>query len=111
MKTCIRTIGILACAVSISFAQDAPEKPERKNPEAMFKKLDTNSDGSLSKEEFTSAMKGKKAEGAEKRFAKLDADSDGSISLEEFKAAAGKVKEKGKGKGKGKGHKGADAGN
>lgn len=62
----------------------AADKP-KKDPEVVFKKLDKNSDGKLSKEEFSAA--GKDAAKADKAFAKLDKDGDGSISLEEFKAA------------------------
>lgn len=60
---------------------------------AMFKKIDSNSDGSISKEELEAAPTPKHADEqkVEKRremaFEKLDTNSDGSISLEEFLAA------------------------
>jgi Ca2+-binding EF-hand superfamily protein len=62
--------------------------------EAMFKKADTNADGSISKEEFlanaeTHNKKGTKEEHmakAEARFTKIDANADGKITPEEFKA-------------------------
>lgn len=83
----------LACLVAPANAGD--EKKKKKNAEtplATFKKLDTNSDSKLSKEEFvkiaTDNAKGKakkKGPTPEETFTKLDADKDGSVSLEEFK--------------------------
>ena len=59
----------------------ADAKPKR-DPEAMFKKLDANSDKSVTKEEFVANRKDPaKAEAA---FAKRDKDGDGKITLEEF---------------------------
>ncbi|MCA9091387.1 MAG: EF-hand domain-containing protein [Planctomycetaceae bacterium] len=66
---------------SLGVAADAPK--ERPAPEAVFKKLDKDSSGSLSYEEF----KGKREEEkARKAFDRLDKDANGSLSLEEFKA-------------------------
>ena len=77
------TLTALLAIISLSYA-DEP-KPGKADPEAVFKKLDTNADGKLSKEEF---LKGKKdAAKAEERFKKLDKDGDGFLTLEEFKAA------------------------
>lgn len=111
MKHCIQALSILAIATTCSFAQDAPKKRERPTPEAAFKKLDTNSDGSLSLEEFKASPMGKKnPEKAEAAYKKMDADSKDGVSLEEFKAArTGKGKGEGKGKKGGKGKKAADA--
>jgi len=60
----------------------AADKPKA-DPEAVFKKMDKNSDGKLSKEEFSA--KAKDAEKAGKVFAKKDKNGDGFLSLEEFK--------------------------
>lgn len=79
-------LGVTVAPVS---AQDKP-KPE---PEAVFKKLDTNGDGKLDKTEFVGKKTGDAATKAETAFGKLDKNGDGSLSLEEFKAA-GKKKDK-----------------
>lgn len=84
----VLTLALSLCLVSPLTAAD--EKPKR-DPEAVFKKLDKNSDGVLSLEEF----KGKKdATKAEAQFKRLDKDSSGTISLEEFKAAGKKKADK-----------------
>ena len=69
----------------------------------MFKKLDKDTSGSVSLEEFKALAKGddEKAKKLEKKFKKLHADGNGSLSLEEFV--------KGSGKKKGKKKKDADA--
>jgi Ca2+-binding EF-hand superfamily protein len=101
MKT-ILTFGALALALTSmqTFAADAgnAKKGEgKRDPEAMFKRLDTNNDGSISKEEWdASPMAKKDADKAAKSFTARDKDKDGKITKEEFTAAP---------KGKGKGNK------
>jgi Ca2+-binding EF-hand superfamily protein len=77
--------------------------------EALFKKLDTNGDGKLSKDEFAKIAaekkkkaaaktsfvvkkadkkKNKKGNKLERLFTRLDADKDGFLSLDEFKKLA-----------------------
>jgi EF-hand domain pair len=68
-------------------AGSTAEKPKR-DPEAMFKKRDTNSDGSINLDEFKTGAKD--ASKAEQAFKKRDKDGDGKITLEEFKAPVGK---------------------
>jgi len=58
----------------------APQTPEQ--VEASFKQMDTNKDGSISKEEWTAA--GRREQG----FARFDANSDGKITLDEMKTVA-----------------------
>jgi hypothetical protein len=107
-------LTLAALLVSASFALaaegDQPKKPgegkgdgKRPNPEEFFKKLDANSDGSISKDEFMAGPRAKQdpAKGAE-NFGKLDKDSDGKLSKEEFMAMAKGKGDKGKGDGKGK---------
>lgn len=83
------------------------------DPEAMFKKLDANGDGKLTKEEFAKfrdnlpeKIKEKaKAKGAggfgDKLFDLMDENKDGTVSLDEFKKMREKMAERLK-KGKGK---------
>jgi hypothetical protein len=88
MKICIQTLGIMIVAASLSYGQDGPKKGHKPpNPEAAFKKLDANSDASVSLEEFKASPRAQKnAEKAEEIFKKIDADSSGGVSFEEFKA-------------------------
>ncbi len=97
MKYLITTLGALAFAGSLAFAEDKPAGPppggpggpggrEKPNPEEMFKKLDANSDASISLEEFKNSPRGQKdAARAEEAFKKMDKDSDGKVTVEEFK--------------------------
>jgi Ca2+-binding EF-hand superfamily protein len=71
-----------------TFAADKP-KPD---PEAAFKKMDKDSDGSLTEAELVGKKEGEMADKAKKLFAKLDANKDGKLSLEEFKARGKKAK-------------------
>lgn len=99
MKRLIVMLSVLACAATLSFAEDAkpgdqpgkgggPGNHPRPNPEQIFKKLDTSADGSLSLEEFKAGPMGKKDPAkAEEIFKKSDADKDGKVTLEEFKTA------------------------
>lgn len=59
----------------------------RRNPEALFKKLDANTDGSVTKEEWSTSPQAKKnAERAEKSFKARDKDKDDKLTKEEFTA-------------------------
>ncbi len=92
MKALTSVLAVLALAVSVNAAEgDAPAKKKAPNPEAAFKKLDTNSDDSISKEEWAASPQAKKdAAKADKAFAGKDKDKNGSISKEEFTAPAKK---------------------
>ena len=91
MLTAAFAVGLLAGPSAM--AAEKKEK-KKKDPEAIFKKLDKDSDSKLTLEEFTGKRTGKKAEAAKKRYAKIDKDSNGSVSLEEFKASFTKKKKK-----------------
>jgi len=92
--------GLLAA--SPARADDAPKpekgKGKKPDPEALFKRLDANGDGKISREEFAKFAeivrekakekgKGKNAtgKGADAIFNRLDTNGDGYLSLEEFK--------------------------
>ena len=98
-----RLIAILSVAglvaASPARADDKPKGDKAKHsPEALFKRLDSNGDGKISKEEFAKFAevmkekakdkgKGKNAngKGAEAIFNRLDSNGDGYLSLDEFK--------------------------
>ena len=91
MKSIISILSALA--ISTAFTAFADEKKPgegdkpKHNPEEIFKKLDANSDVSLSMDEFKAGPMGKKDPAkAEEIFKKLDKNSDGKLSLEEWKA-------------------------
>jgi hypothetical protein len=64
-----------------------PHKP----PEEIFKKIDTNGDGSLSLDEIKESPRGKQDPAkAEEMFTKKDKDGDKKLSLAEFKVGMGK---------------------
>lgn len=78
---------------------------KRPDPEKVFKSLDGDGDGKLSREEFSKApmlekIEEKKPGSADKFFSRLDANKDGSLSLEEFKKMGEGRKKPGKGEDK-----------
>jgi Ca2+-binding EF-hand superfamily protein len=89
-------LTLVAFLASSSFAFAGPagkgeKKGEKKDrdPAQLFKKLDANSDGQLTFEEF----KGKREEErAKKAFARMDANSDGVLKADEFKLPERKKK-------------------
>ena len=75
-------------------AEESADKPKA-DPATAFAKIDANSDGSMTKEEFVASPRGQKdPEKAAKKFTKMDADANGSVSLDEFKASAVKKDKK-----------------
>jgi hypothetical protein len=94
----ILTLAALFVSASLALAADEPKKPgdgkggkdgKRPSPEEIMKRLDTNADGSVSKDEYMAGPRAKQdpAKGAE-QFTKLDKDSDGKLTKEEFAAMA-----------------------
>ena len=74
-------------------AEEDADKPKA-DPAKAFAKLDANTDGAVTKEEFMASPKAQKdPEKAAKKFTKMDADANGSLSLDEFKAWAQKPKD------------------
>src|SRR3954463_12927561 len=100
MKSITSILAALAIGTTLSIAADekpAGAKPEagkpaagaekKADPEAAFKKIDANSDGKISLDEFKAGPMGKKDPAkAEEIFKKKDKNNDGSLTLEEFSA-------------------------
>jgi Ca2+-binding EF-hand superfamily protein len=94
MKQLLCSLLVLVIGfAAVGMAQAAEEKAKKKaDPEAVFKKLDANSDGKVTMAEFTAKKKDKEA--AEKQFKAKDKDGNGELTLEEFKAPVAKKKAK-----------------
>lgn len=112
MKTCIQILSIAALATSFAFAEEVPETKKKggkgHDPAKMFAKVDKDSSGSISLEEFKASPRGTRlGDRADAVYKKLDTDGKDGISLEEFKAGAAKGGKGGKKKG-GKGGKKKD---
>jgi hypothetical protein len=92
MKSVILSL-LLVPALAMAADDTKPKRPgkgteKRPDPAEAFKKLDTNSDGNVSLEEFKAGPAGKRdAAKAEEVYKKMDKDSDGKLTVEEFKAA------------------------
>ena len=96
MKKILTLCALAICGAFTLHAADGdkPKKPGdgkpgegKRNPEEMFKKMDTNGDGSVSKDEFMAGPRAKQDPAkAEERFKELDKNNDGKLSPEEFKA-------------------------
>lgn len=80
LKSGLLTIAMIAIC-STAFAQDSEERQNHEPPtvEEIFKKLDTDEDGKISKKEVKGPLK--------KDFAKIDTDEDGFISKKEMEEA------------------------
>jgi Ca2+-binding EF-hand superfamily protein len=87
-------VAILALGVCGAFAADKAAdkgaKKPAKSPEEMFKILDKDGDGFVTKEEFLGKVKPEQKEAREKQFTAKDKDKDGKISKDEFLAAPAK---------------------
>ncbi len=80
LKTGMITVLFICFGLAFSNAQSKGEKPQ--NPPTfseLLKKMDSNDDGKLSKDEVQGPLKD--------HFTKIDADEDGLITEEEMKKA------------------------
>lgn len=95
MKVITTILSVLALASFVNAADEGAKKEKPKmDPAKAFAKLDANSDGSISKEEWMATPQAKKdAAKAEKAFGGKDKDKDGKVTKEEF-TAVGKKKKK-----------------
>ncbi len=89
MKALTSILAILALAATVNAAEGDAKKPEagkpKKTPAEMFKALDKDANGSVSKDEYMASPGAKKDTAkAEERFTKADKDKNGSLSLEEM---------------------------
>jgi len=98
----MKKVIVSLCAIAFigAFSLQAEEKKTDKGAdkpkptkEEIFKKLDTNGDGFLSKEEYLASPGAKKDPAkAEERYKAMDKKGDGKVTLEEFSAGGGKKK-------------------
>lgn len=83
--------GVLAAGVAFTgsaMAVEGLQKPQKKSEErieARFKKLDTNHDGAISRDEW---------KGRPKAFDRLDADHNNSLSPKELERVAARKKKR-----------------
>lgn len=87
MKTTVLSLGVIALVTSFAFAEgDKPNRDKKpRNPAEIFKHLDKDSSGTISKEEFLAGRRAQKnPERAAEIFGKIDKDSSGDITRDEF---------------------------
>ena len=87
MKRLITILSTTAFAFSASLAETTTASGQQSAAKAaeFFKKLDTDSDGALSAEEFKTGLSAKTNSAAvEEYFSKLDTNGDGNVSLAEY---------------------------
>lgn len=83
MKCIVSGCLVMAALAAVSVPVCAGHKP---SPEQLFKILDTNDDGRLTRAEYVGKARGEDAEKAKDRFFKLDRDASGLLTYEEFEA-------------------------
>ena len=82
IKRSIFICMLVTCFAAVSsYAQEKKDPPKR-DPEELFKKLDTDGDGKISKDEADKS----EHKMIKDHFSEIDTNSDGYISKEEFKA-------------------------
>ena len=92
-------VGVFVLATGFqAVAGDGGKGKKKLDVKATFKKLDTNSDEKLSKDEFSKFQHGKKENAKpkhlDKLFGTLDKNNDGYLSLDEFQKITERRKKK-----------------
>jgi Ca2+-binding EF-hand superfamily protein len=83
MKKSLTSLAVLSCFVLGTTVAHADADSQGKMQEKLFKSMDTNSDGNVTREEYDSF--------ADKQFKKLDANGNNQITLKEMKDGARKM--------------------
>ena len=91
MRKFFSYLTVAALALGVAAPAFAADKPKA-DPAEAFKKMDKDSDGSLTEAEIVGKKTGEMADKAKAMFAKKDKNKDGKLSLEEFKAGGKKAK-------------------
>lgn len=93
--------GFVASILAVSgeaAVQKKKKKRKRATAEQRFKRMDKDKDGFLSKDEFISSQKGKRAKNAEKRWKRMEKfakkDPKKGLTLEEYKKASTRKRKK-----------------
>ena len=80
---------VFLCSGSLVVAADKGKKEKKPDASAALKRLDSDKDGKLSKDEFAKFQHGKKKDPdrtrTDKVFKRLDTNNDGFLTQEEFK--------------------------
>jgi Ca2+-binding EF-hand superfamily protein len=92
MVAMVLSCGFVLASIALPAQAQDEDRPQRRrpqrDPEAMFKRLDANTDNKLSKDEFLAMARNEEQKPrVEQMFARADANKDGSVTLEEFKTA------------------------
>lgn len=91
----VAALTVLAICSGATFvaAEDKKDQANDARVEASFKRLDTNSDGKLTLEEYKAGKTAEAAAKAETEFKHMDKNNDSSLTYAEFKAGHDKSKD------------------
>ena len=90
MRKLFSLLTVAAIALGVAAPAPAADKKADKpkaNPAEAFKKLDKDSDGSLTEAELVGTKTGEAADRAKAMLTRKDTNKDGKLSLEEYSAA------------------------